>query len=156
MSSEQLSMSSILANLRLFEWYFQIPIHYTQSNTVSLSCISFSVEEARHQILSMVTKFEQLAKEKNNLEKEKNQRVKYSSGAELFAHELSHYKKMQEMYQCNIHIDNSIRDSAMDPRDYTLNMNVVYQDKQFKLDDMIKTVDPTIKPANLISFNVIY
>jgi hypothetical protein len=42
----------------------------------------------------------------------------------------------------------------MDPRDYTLNMNIIYQDKQFKLDDMIKTVEPTIKPANLVSFNV--
>ena len=159
MSSEQLSMSSILSQLRLFQWNFKIPIQYTQSDIVSLSCISLSVEEARHQIISMLTKFEQLVEEKNTLEKEKNHNVKYSTGKEYFEHELNYYKKIKQMYQCDIIYQPGCKDSSMCPHDYKLTMKVVnykcytHQDL-ISLEDLIKTVDPQINPVNLVSFHV--
>jgi hypothetical protein len=160
MSSEQLSMSSILSQLRLFQWNFQIPIQYTQSDIVSLSCISLSVEEARHQIISMLTKFEQLVEEKNILEKEKNNNIRYSTGKEYFDHELSYYKKIKQMYQCDIIYQPGCKDSSMSPHDYTLTMKVInshsytYQQDLISLQDLIKTVEPQINPVNLVSFHV--
>jgi hypothetical protein len=158
MSSEQYTVSSILSQLRLFKWNFQIPFDYAQSNLVTLSCIDFSVEEARKQIISMLIKFENLAQEKNMLEKEKNQRVKYSSGTELFYHETNYYTKIKQMYQCDITYEYGCRDSSMDPLDYTRHLKVVngytFNQTSIRLEDLIKTIEPTINPVNLISFNV--
>jgi hypothetical protein len=158
MSSEQYTVSSILSQLRVFKWRFQIPSPYTQSNLVTLSCIDFSVEEARKQIISMLIKFENLAQEKNMLEKEKNQRVKYSNGADYIDHEFNYYAKIKQMYQCNITYEYGCRDSSMDPLDYTRDLKVVngytFNQTSIQLEDLIKTVDPTINRTNLISFNV--
>jgi hypothetical protein len=154
MSSEQYTVSSILANLRLFKWSFQIPFQYTQSNQVSVSCIAFSVEEARQQILSMLTHFENTKEEKDMLEKEKN---KYSNTKDYFDHEINYYLKIKKMYQCDITYQLGCRDSSMSPYDYTRDMKVMdgYDfNKTFRLEDLIKTVDPIINHANLISFNV--
>jgi hypothetical protein len=158
MSSEQYTASSILANLRLFKWNFQIPSPYTQSNMVSLSCIAFSVEEARKEIVSMLTHFENTKEEKNMLEKEKNQRVKYSSGTDYIDHEFNYYTKIKQMYQCNITYGMGSRDTAMDPLDYTRDLKVIdgydFNQTLIRLEDLIKTVEPTVNRANLISFNV--
>jgi hypothetical protein len=158
MSSEQYSVSNILSKLRLFEWKFQIPIDYSQNNLVSLSCISVSVEEARQQILSMLSEFENLAEKKNNLEKEKKQKIKHSSSTEYFNHEINYYLEIKKMYQCNITYEIGCRDSSMSPYDYTRNMKVInghdYIYNTFQLEDLIKIIEPQIKCVNLISFYV--
>ncbi len=157
MSSEQYTVSSILSKLRLFKWNFQIPFQYTQSNLVSLTSIAFSVEEARQQIVSMLIKFENLAEEKNKLEKEKKEKIKYYSSINYFDIELNYYAKIKQMYQCNINYEYGCRDSSMSPYDYTRDMKVMdgYDfNKTFRLEDLIKSVDPQINEVNLISFHV--
>jgi hypothetical protein len=162
MSLEQYTVSSILSNLRLIQWRFEIPSPYTQSNMVSLSCIAFSVEEARKEIVSMLTHFENTKEEKNMLEKEKNQRVKYSSGTDYIDREFNYYTKIKQMYQCNITYGMGSRDSSIDPRDYTRDLKVIdgntntFNKTLIRLEDLIKTVEPTVNRANLISFNVSY
>ena len=110
----------------------------------------------------MLTQFENLAQEKNMLEKEKNQRVKYSSGAELFYHESNYYTKIKQMYQCNITYEMGCRDRSIDPRDFTRDLKVIdgntntFNQTLIRLEDLIKTVEPSVNRANLISFNVSY
>lgn len=157
MSSEQNSVSSILSQLRLFEWRFQIPINYTQSNLVTLSCISISVEEARRQIVSMLIKFENLAEEKSILEKDRKQQ---HNSQTYFNIEMNYYSKIKQMYQCNISYQQGCRDSSMEPYDYTRDMKVVnshnysYNQDLIRLEDLIKTGEITITNVNLISFHV--
>ncbi len=162
MSSEQYTVSSILSQLRLFEWKFQIQNGYSP-NFVSLRCIAFSVEEARQQILSMLTQFENLTEEKNKLDAEKKdklQQIKYSRGTDYIDCEINYYAKIKQMYQCDITYEHGCRDSSIQPYDYTRDMKVVnshmfsYTLSFIRLEDLIKTVEPTINHVNLISFNV--
>ncbi len=151
-------MSSLLSQLRLFEWNFQIPSPYSQSNIVKLYCISLSLEEARKQVIEMLTKFEELAEEKNILEQEKKKHSR--DPISLFNYEVNHYAKLKEMYACNINYQFGCHDSSIDPRDYTLNLQVIkgheyyYKTPQMSLENFIKTTEPTIKNVNLISFEV--
>ena len=156
MSTEQYT-SSILSHIHLFEWHFQIPIPYSENNLIKLSCISISVEEARKQIMSMLIKFEHLAGEKQILDEQRKQQYKSQNWID---HEMNYYGKLKQMYQCYITYKNGCRDSSIDPRDYTCDIKVInghvftYSQNFIRLEDLIKTIEPTIKPVNLVSFHV--
>ena len=155
--SEEYEETSILVNLCLFEWNFQIPIQYSQPNMVKLSCIAFSVEQARKLILAMFTKFEKLSKEKESLEQERKKQD--YRGTTYFNYEIKYLAKLKQMYQCDITYQHGCRDSSIDPRDYTKDMKVQDHYSQYtlhtiSLEDFIKTTEPQIKTVNLLSFEV--
>lgn len=156
--SEQYDETSVLSKLCLYEWRFQIPMHYSQSNLVKLSCIAFSTEQARKLVLSMLLKFEELSKEKDRLEQERKKQD-YGSTA-YYNYEISYHQKLKQMYQCDITYQSDCRDSSVDPRDYTLDIKVIQGHNYYfttlpiRLEDFIKTTEPQTKPLNFLSFEV--
>jgi hypothetical protein len=59
------SVASLLANIRRYKWTFSV-----NANPASISCMGTSMEDAREQILSILTQIDNLADERKRIDAE--------------------------------------------------------------------------------------
>jgi hypothetical protein len=152
------SMQSVKTFISSYTWQFMEV--YTQKNS-SISCIAFSVEEARTEILSTLKKIESMADEKKKADEQikelyKIQRTLPKEKSEEVLRTIYDIEcKLKEKFpQVNDHAGGY----GMRANDYFLDLNVTYYDKHTnkeittKLGELILTVEPCIKMVKFVTF----
>lgn len=146
--SAQQTIESIFSKVFNYTW------HFTEGESLaSLSCIAFSVEEARKNLLTSLKQIDDLAEEKKLVkEKIKELYKKYNYDVDRAPKlSLEEYKKMleesqqlqTELWNKLPQIDNNTGAYCTRLIDYGLAMKI--EDEDVTLGEFISTTEPTVK-----------
>jgi hypothetical protein len=148
--SAQQSIESLFSNVRRFTWTFTDVF-----NPSSVSCIAFSVEEAREKLLSYLTQIETLQDEYKRVEEQIEQEYKTDSYTAVFPKIL---QLREEFNQKLPGIDDNTGCYCTRLIQYSPSMEVtVYKSSEktninITLGELISSMDPTVKKMNIASF----
>lgn len=146
--SAQQSIESLFSNVRRFTWSF-----LDGFNPSSVSCVSFSVEEARETLLSYLTQIESLHDEKISVEKQVEELWK----SDTYSHVRPNILQLrEELHQKLPGIDQNTGCFCTQVIDYSRTMEVTsYKSSEhtvMTLAELISTTEPTVQKVNLVSF----
>jgi hypothetical protein len=146
--SAQQSIESLFSNVRRFTWSF-----LDGFNPSSVSCLAFSVEEAREKLLSYLTQIESLQDEKISVEKQIEELCENDTYSQVRPRIL---QLREELHQKLPEIDENTGSYCTRVIDYSRTMEVTtYKSSEhtvMTLEDLISTTEPTVQKVNLVSF----
>ena len=146
--SAQQSIESLFSNVRRFTWSF-----LDGSNPSSVSCLAFSVEEAREKLLSYLTQIESLQDEKISVEKQVEELCKNDTYSQVRPKIL---QLREELHQKLPGIDENTGCFCTRVIDYSRAMEVTsYKSSEhtdMTLAELISTTEPTVQKVNLVNF----
>jgi uncharacterized protein (UPF0335 family) len=152
------SLQSVKPFISSYTWQFMEV--YTQKNS-SISCIAFSVEEARTELFSTLKKIESMADEKKKADDEikelyKIQRTLPKEKSEEALRQIYNIEcKLKEKFPP---VNDYSGGYGMRANDYFLDLNVTYYEKHTNkeitttLGELILTVEPRIEMTKFITF----
>ncbi len=144
--SAQQSIESLFSNVRRFTWSF-----IDRFNPSSVSCVAFSVEEAREKLLSYLTQIETLQEEYKRVEEKVDELLKTASYTAVFP-EITQLR--EEFEQKLPGIDDNTGNFCTRVTDYSHNMLVTTRNTHLDvtLGELILTTEPTVQKVNIASF----
>jgi lantibiotic modifying enzyme len=144
--SAQQSIESLFSNVRRFTWQFNDGF-----NPSSVSCVAFSVEEAREKLLSYLTQIESLQEEKKRVDQQLFDLWNTDTSYWVMAPELNRINN--ELLKKLPPIDDKTGCSCTNVIDYGLHMEVTYnKTEDLTLGELISTIDPLVEKFNCVMF----
>ncbi len=137
------TLTSLLPNIRRFEWHFTIGF-----NQGSISCIALSVEDARQQILSILEQIENLADEKKVYEKKRVSTTGPDTWEKLMQLRKEFMDKMPP-------VEKNTGCDCPSAEDYSRNMKIMGRSrnqKEVTLGEYIASTEPVVKEIINVKF----
>jgi hypothetical protein len=146
--SAQQSIESFFSNVLHFTWKFEDGF-----NPSSVSCVAFSVEEAREKLLSYLTQIESLQEEKNSVQKKSDELYEQN---EFFVARPEVQRLQKELYAKLPPIDDNTGCFCTSVMDYSRHMPVHHyksgEQLNLTLGELISTKDPDVRKFRPVSF----
>jgi hypothetical protein len=144
------SIHSLFSSVRRFKWNF-VDIF----NPTHISCVAFSVEEAREVLLQYLTQIESLQEEKNILDHQIEDLYNKNS-YDAVRSEVAQLR--EQLDQKLPPIENNIGCFCTSLFDYSRHMEIHHVNghkewKEMTLEELILTTEPTVEEFKLVSFN---
>ncbi len=141
----QQTIESLFSNVRRFTWQFDDGF-----NPSSVSCVAFSVEEAREKLLSYLTQIDNLQEEKISVQKQIKNICKQSEYS-MNTPEVQQLRK--ELHAKLPPIDDETGCFCTNVIDYGLRMEVIYHKTGvLTLGELISTTEPSVYKFNCVMF----
>jgi hypothetical protein len=152
------SLQSIKPFIFSYTWQF-IEVYTVKISTIS--CLAYSIEEARAELLSTLKKIESLAAEKKKAEDKikklyKIQQTLTTENGHQISKQIDCIK--QELKQKFPSVNDYTGGYGTRVNDYDSNLQVIYYEKSTNkeitttLDVMISTTEPKIEPVRVVTF----
>jgi phage-related protein len=152
------SLQSIKPFIFSYTWQF-IEVYTVKISTIS--CLAYSIEEARAELLSTLKKIESLAAEKKKAEDKIKKLYKIQQTLTIEnGHQISKQIDCikQELKQKFPSVNDYTGGYGTRANDYDSNLQVIYYEKSTNkeitttLDVMISTTEPKIEPIRVVTF----
>ncbi len=144
----QQTIESLFSSVRRFTWQFDDGF-----NPSSVSCVAFSVEEAREKLLSYLTQIDNLQEEKISVQKQINNLCKQSE----YSMNTPEVRQLQKELHAKLPpIDDKTGCFCTNVIDYSLHMQVEYHKNgehfHLTLGELISTQEPSVEKFNCVMF----
>lgn len=144
----QQTIESLFSSVRRFTWHY-----YDGFNPSSVSCVAFSVEEAREKLLSYLTQIDNLQEEKISVKKQ----IENLYNENEYSFSRSEAERLQKDLNAKLPpIDDNTGCFCTNLFDYSVQMEVEYskngEHSHLTLGELISTIEPNVEKFNCVTF----
>ena len=143
--SVQQTIESIFSQIRRYKWQF-----IDGFNPSSVSCLAFSVEEARGKLLAYLEQIENLYDEKERFDKEVQDLYKTEDCSQSLCSKISELRMSLRKKYPLIEENTGCYCKSMD--DYSRSMKVDSGIEEITLEELITTKEPLVSEIALVEF----